>query len=103
MTGGGWEAGGAEGHLTPCLCSLPSALWQVDGLALLAAVLRHWLALGPSCPHIFVATNFLSLVQLQLLPQGPLLQYLVRSHSSPGLPSSQSPVTEDTWPLFVLS
>ncbi|XP_051043293.1 mutS protein homolog 5 isoform X3 [Phodopus roborovskii] len=48
----------------------------VDGLALLAAVLRHWLALGPSCPHIFVATNFLSLVQLQLLPQGPLVQYL---------------------------
>ncbi|MEJ1271044.1 mutS homolog 5 [Cricetulus griseus] len=49
---------------------------QVDGLALLAAVLRHWLALGPRCPHIFVATNFLSLVQLQLLPQGPLVQYL---------------------------
>jgi DNA mismatch repair protein MSH5 len=51
---------------------------QVDGLALLAAVLRHWLALGPMCPHIFVATNFLSLVQLQLLPQGPLVHYLVR-------------------------
>uniref|UniRef100_A0A8C6RJK9 MutS protein homolog 5 n=1 Tax=Nannospalax galili TaxID=1026970 RepID=A0A8C6RJK9_NANGA len=48
----------------------------VDGLALLAAVLRHWVALGPTCPHIFVATNFLSLVQLQLLPQGPLVQYL---------------------------
>nr|XP_055246037.1 mutS protein homolog 5 isoform X12 [Gorilla gorilla gorilla] len=48
----------------------------VDGLALLAAVLRHWLARGPTCPHIFVATNFLSLVQLQLLPQGPLVQYL---------------------------
>ncbi|KAM7135950.1 mutS protein homolog 5 isoform 1-T1 [Molossus nigricans] len=48
----------------------------VDGLALLAAVLRYWLALGPTCPHIFVATNFLSLIQLQLLPQGPLVQYL---------------------------
>ncbi|XP_053769719.1 mutS protein homolog 5 isoform X2 [Desmodus rotundus] len=48
----------------------------VDGLALLAAVLRHWLSLGPTCPHIFVATNFLSLIQLQLLPQGPLVQYL---------------------------
>ncbi|XP_035879723.1 mutS protein homolog 5 isoform X2 [Phyllostomus discolor] len=48
----------------------------VDGLALLAAVLRHWLSLGPMCPHIFVATNFLSLFQLQLLPQGPLMQYL---------------------------
>ncbi|XP_019482211.1 PREDICTED: mutS protein homolog 5 [Hipposideros armiger] len=48
----------------------------VDGLALLAAVLRHWLALGPMCPHIFVATNFLSLIQLRLLPQGPLVQCL---------------------------
>ncbi|XP_006875648.1 PREDICTED: mutS protein homolog 5 isoform X3 [Chrysochloris asiatica] len=48
----------------------------VDGLALLAAVLRHWLSLGPMCPQIFVATNFLSLVQLQLLPQGPLIKYL---------------------------
>ncbi|XP_071074502.1 mutS protein homolog 5 isoform X1 [Dasypus novemcinctus] len=48
----------------------------VDGLALLAAVLRHWLALGATCPQIFVATNFLSLVQLQLLPPGPLVQYL---------------------------
>ncbi|XP_037375314.1 mutS protein homolog 5 isoform X2 [Talpa occidentalis] len=49
----------------------------VDGLALLAAVLRYWLALGPMCPYIFVATNFLSLVQLQLLPPGPLVRYLV--------------------------
>ncbi|KAG8506051.1 MutS protein-5 [Galemys pyrenaicus] len=48
----------------------------VDGLALLAAVLRHWLALGPMCPYIFVATNFLSLVQLQLLPPRPLVHYL---------------------------
>lgn len=55
----------------------------MDGLALLAAVLRHWLALGPSCPHVFVATNFLSLVQLQLLPQGPLVQYLVRKSLCP--------------------
>lgn len=59
------------------LYSYPSSA-QVDGLALLAAVLRHWLALGPTCPHIFVTTNFLSLIQLKLLPQGPLLQYLVR-------------------------
>ncbi|XP_004621345.2 mutS protein homolog 5 isoform X1 [Sorex araneus] len=48
----------------------------VDGLALLAAVLKYWLALGPTCPHIFVATNFLSLIQLQLLPQGPPVHYL---------------------------
>lgn len=63
---------------TPCASPPTLAPTQVDGLALLAAVLRHWLALGPTCPHIFVATNFLSLVQLQLLPQGPLVQYLVR-------------------------
>ncbi|XP_058410727.1 mutS protein homolog 5 isoform X2 [Diceros bicornis minor] len=56
----------------------------VDGLALLAAVLRHWLALGPTCPHIFVATNFLSLVQLQLLPQGPLVQYLTMTTCEDG-------------------
>nr|XP_020142517.1 mutS protein homolog 5 isoform X10 [Microcebus murinus] len=58
----------------------------VDGLALLAAVLRHWLALGPTCPHIFMATNFLSLVQLQLLPQGPLVQYLVSDLIRSGKP-----------------
>lgn len=69
-TAGGWGTSGSA--------PLPLLSAQVDGLALLAAVLRHWLALGPMCPHIFVATNFLSLVQLQLLPQGPLVQYLVR-------------------------
>lgn len=67
---------GDVGH--PWFCTLTLSSAQVDGLALLAAVLRHWLALGPTCPHIFVATNFLSLVQLPLLPQGPLVQYLVR-------------------------
>ena len=70
------EERGARGTCGSTASPLPSA--QVDGLALLAAVIRHWLALGPTCPHIFVATNFLSLIQLQLLPQGPLVQYLVR-------------------------
>lgn len=85
----------------PWFCPLTSALWQVDGLALLAAVLRHWLALGPSCPHIFVATNFLSLVQLQLLPEGPLVQYLVRKSLQPvAFPSSQS--LSPTLSLFAL-
>lgn len=74
----GGEGQGRYRRTQPWLCPLTSALLQVDGLALLAAVLRHWLALGPSCPHVFVATNFLSLVQLQLLPRGPLVQYLVR-------------------------
>lgn len=74
----------------------------MDGLALLAAVLRHWLALGPGCPHIFVATNFLSLVQLRLLPQDPLVQYLVRSHPSPWPFLLSAQVTAGTWPLSVL-
>nr|XP_020646346.1 mutS protein homolog 5 [Pogona vitticeps]XP_020646347.1 mutS protein homolog 5 [Pogona vitticeps]XP_020646348.1 mutS protein homolog 5 [Pogona vitticeps] len=48
----------------------------VDGLSLLAAVLRHWIKQTTQCPHIFVATNFHSLVQLKLLPDTPLVQYL---------------------------
>lgn len=88
----------------PWPCPLTSVLRQVDGLALLAAVLRHWLALGPRCPHVFVATNFLSLVQLQLLPQGPLVQYLVRKSLTPTMafPSSQSQGTEGALSLFAL-
>nr|XP_020142520.1 mutS protein homolog 5 isoform X13 [Microcebus murinus] len=74
------ECGGNKGRVKvitgPNSSGKSIYLKQVDGLALLAAVLRHWLALGPTCPHIFMATNFLSLVQLQLLPQGPLVQYL---------------------------
>ncbi|XP_074167535.1 mutS protein homolog 5 isoform X3 [Sminthopsis crassicaudata] len=46
----------------------------VDGLALLASVLRHWVYQGPNCPQIFVATNFVSLIQLQ--PPGSLVEYL---------------------------
>lgn len=48
----------------------------VDGLSLLAAVLRHWIAQVSQCPHLFVATNFHSLMQLKLLPHTPLVQYL---------------------------
>ncbi|XP_053237896.1 mutS protein homolog 5 [Podarcis raffonei] len=48
----------------------------VDGLSLLAAVLRYWIRQATQCPHIFVATNFHSLMQLNLLPDSPLLQYL---------------------------
>ncbi|KAJ7341932.1 hypothetical protein JRQ81_007981 [Phrynocephalus forsythii] len=38
----------------------------VDGVSLLAAVVRHWIKQATQCPHIFVATNFHSLVQLKL-------------------------------------
>ncbi|XP_062981785.1 mutS protein homolog 5 isoform X1 [Elgaria multicarinata webbii] len=48
----------------------------VDGLSLLAAVLRHWIKEATKCPHILVATNFHSLVQLKFLPDTPLVQYL---------------------------
>ncbi|XP_069491252.1 mutS protein homolog 5 isoform X2 [Ambystoma mexicanum] len=48
----------------------------VDGLSLLAAVVRHWMKMGPSSPHVYVSTNFHSLVQLKLLPDSPLVQHL---------------------------
>ncbi|XP_014138400.2 mutS protein homolog 5 [Falco biarmicus] len=48
----------------------------LDGLALLAAVLRHWISQGTQCPQVFVSTNFHSLMQLELLPDTPLLEYL---------------------------
>ncbi|PKU27755.1 hypothetical protein llap_21941 [Limosa lapponica baueri] len=48
----------------------------LDGLALLAAVLRYWISQGTQCPQVFVSTNFHSLMQLELLPDTPLLEYL---------------------------
>ncbi|XP_041043289.1 mutS protein homolog 5 [Carcharodon carcharias] len=49
---------------------------SVDGLSLLAAVLRHWVQEDVKCPHIFLSTNFHSLVQLNLLPSSTLIRYL---------------------------
>ncbi|XP_072189426.1 mutS protein homolog 5 [Excalfactoria chinensis] len=48
----------------------------LDGLALLAAVLKYWINQGTQCPQVFVSTNFHSLMQLELLPDTPLLEYL---------------------------
>ncbi|XP_035177322.1 mutS protein homolog 5 [Oxyura jamaicensis] len=48
----------------------------LDGLSLLAAVLRYWINQGTRCPQVFVSTNFHSLMQLELLPATPLLEYL---------------------------
>ncbi|KFO93873.1 MutS protein 5, partial [Buceros rhinoceros silvestris] len=48
----------------------------LDGLSLLAAVLRYWISRGTQCPQVFVSTNFHSLMQLELLPDTPLLEYL---------------------------
>lgn len=55
---------------------------QVDGLSLLAASVSYWLrkALG-DVPHVLVATNFHSVVQLGLLPSSALLSLLVLRNS----------------------
>uniref|UniRef100_A0A4W6CHP2 MutS homolog 5 n=1 Tax=Lates calcarifer TaxID=8187 RepID=A0A4W6CHP2_LATCA len=49
----------------------------VDGLSLLAASISHWLRKAPvDVPHVLLATNFHSLLQLGLLPSSGLLSLL---------------------------
>ncbi|XP_053288952.1 mutS protein homolog 5 [Pleuronectes platessa] len=49
----------------------------VDGLSLLAASMSHWLRKAPvDVPHVLLATNFHSLLQLGLLPSSALLSLL---------------------------
>ncbi|XP_034553444.1 mutS protein homolog 5 isoform X2 [Notolabrus celidotus] len=49
----------------------------VDGLSLLAASISHWLTKAPvDVPHVLLATNFHSLLQLGLLPSSDLLSLL---------------------------
>ncbi|XP_073340723.1 mutS protein homolog 5 [Pagrus major] len=49
----------------------------VDGLSLLAASISHWLKKAPvDLPHVLLATNFHSLLQLGLLPSSGLLSLL---------------------------
>ncbi|XP_062322043.1 mutS protein homolog 5 isoform X6 [Osmerus eperlanus] len=49
----------------------------VDGLSLLAASVSHWLKRVPAeVPHVLLATNFHSLLQLGLLPSSSLLSLL---------------------------
>ncbi|XP_059194403.1 mutS protein homolog 5 isoform X1 [Centropristis striata] len=49
----------------------------VDGLSLLAASISHWLRKPPvDVPHVLLATNFHSLLQLGLLPSSGLLSLL---------------------------
>ncbi|XP_017280442.1 mutS protein homolog 5 [Kryptolebias marmoratus] len=49
----------------------------VDGLSLLASSISHWLSKPPAdVPHILLATNFHSLLQLGLLPASELLSFL---------------------------
>ncbi|XP_013398574.1 mutS protein homolog 5 [Lingula anatina] len=46
-----------------------------DGLALLCSCLKHWLALGSSCPHVLVSTHFHGLIQHRLLPNSQQLKF----------------------------
>nr|XP_015805973.2 mutS protein homolog 5 isoform X1 [Nothobranchius furzeri]XP_054597170.1 mutS protein homolog 5 isoform X1 [Nothobranchius furzeri] len=49
----------------------------VDGLSLLAASISHWLRRSPvAVPCVLLATNFHSLLQLDLLPTSALLSFL---------------------------
>ncbi|XP_062522502.1 mutS protein homolog 5-like isoform X2 [Corticium candelabrum] len=48
---------------------------NVDGLALLSSSLRYWLRMDTQCPKLIVSTHFHSLIQQQLLPDSPQLQY----------------------------
>ncbi|XP_033212595.1 mutS protein homolog 5-like isoform X2 [Belonocnema kinseyi] len=45
---------------------------EIDGSALLASVVTHFLERGLECPHIFAATHLHRV--LDLLPRGPLMQ-----------------------------
>ncbi|KAK2556631.1 MutS protein-like protein 5 [Acropora cervicornis] len=47
----------------------------IDGLSLLSATLRHWLARGSGCPKILVSTHFHGLIRQNLLPQSSLINY----------------------------
>ncbi|XP_029694056.1 mutS protein homolog 5 isoform X3 [Takifugu rubripes] len=50
---------------------------QVDGLSLLAASISHWLKKAAvDVPHVLIATNFHSLLQLGLLPSSGFLSLL---------------------------
>nr|XP_057941012.1 mutS protein homolog 5 isoform X1 [Doryrhamphus excisus]XP_057941013.1 mutS protein homolog 5 isoform X1 [Doryrhamphus excisus] len=57
----------------------------VDGLSLLAATISHWLRKAPAdVPHVLLATNFHSLLQLGLLPTSGLLSLLTLETETDG-------------------
>ena len=59
-------------------CPPPPSCPQNDGLSLLTATLRHWVAKGEDCPNVLVSTHFHSLMHRDLLQRSPLVEYLVR-------------------------
>lgn len=58
-------------------------LLKVDGLALLTASLRYWLAKGPMSPSVLVSTHFHGLVKQNLLPDTDHVEYLVCMNTLP--------------------
>ena len=48
---------------------------QHDGVALYAAVLKHWLSKAEDCPFILAATHYHSIFKLKLLPSSPLVKF----------------------------
>ncbi|XP_031659242.1 mutS protein homolog 5 [Oncorhynchus kisutch] len=67
----------SSGHSLVLIDEFGKGTNTVDGLSLLAASISHWLKRVPSeVPHILLATNFHSLLQLGLLPSSGLLSLL---------------------------
>ncbi|XP_074643458.1 mutS protein homolog 5-like [Tubulanus polymorphus] len=48
---------------------------MVDGIALLAACIRHWIAKRENCPHLLVSTHFHGIIHQHLLPDSQLVSY----------------------------
>uniref|UniRef100_A0AAZ3Q6V7 DNA mismatch repair proteins mutS family domain-containing protein n=1 Tax=Oncorhynchus tshawytscha TaxID=74940 RepID=A0AAZ3Q6V7_ONCTS len=67
----------SSGHSLVLIDEFGKGTNTVDGLSLLAASISHWLKRVPAeVPHILLATNFHSLLQLGLLPSSGLLSLL---------------------------
>ncbi|XP_022087928.1 mutS protein homolog 5-like isoform X2 [Acanthaster planci] len=47
----------------------------VDGVALLCACLKHWLARETLCPHVLVSSHFHSIIKQKMLPSSQELTY----------------------------
>ncbi|XP_031553158.1 mutS protein homolog 5-like [Actinia tenebrosa] len=66
---------GATEHSLVIIDEFGKGTATVDGLSLLCATLKHWLAFNERCPRIFVSTHFHSLIRQKLLPDTAILKY----------------------------
>ncbi|CAL1542302.1 unnamed protein product [Lymnaea stagnalis] len=48
----------------------------IDGLSLLTATIKFWIAKGLSCPLVLVSTHYHSIIQQKLLPKSRQIQFL---------------------------